>query len=117
MGRDLSARALLAELRDRGVELVAGGGRLQYRPRNLVTSELLDRLRANKPTLLKLLEWERRTLDEAGQLGCVARWSKYPTWIELHDPLTGDWQELRASECLPGVVAEADKHREQGGAA
>jgi hypothetical protein len=113
----MSARALLAELRDRGVELIADRGRLQYRPMNAVTPELLDRLRANKPTLLKLLEWERRNLDEAGGLGCVARWSKHPTWIELHDPLTGGWHELRASECLPSLVAEADKHREEGGAA
>ena len=113
----MSARALLAELRNRGVEFVVDGDRLQYRPRNLLTPDLLDRLRANKPALLKLLEWERRKLDEAARLGCVARWSRYPTWIELHDPLTGDWHEVRASECLPGVVAEADKHREQGGAA
>ena len=113
----MSARTLLAELRDRGVELVMDGDRLQYRPRYAVTPDLLDRLRANKPTLLKLLAWERHKLDEAGRLGCVARWSTYPTWIELHDPMTGEWHEVRASECLPGVVAEADRHREQGGAA
>jgi hypothetical protein len=57
----MSARALLAELRERGVELVADGDRLQYRPRNLLTPDLLDRLRANKAALLKLLEWERVT--------------------------------------------------------
>jgi hypothetical protein len=113
----MSARALLAELRSRGVELVMDGSRLRYRPINAITPELRDRLRANKPALLKLLEWEGRRLDKAARLGCVARWSKYPTWIELHDPLTGDWHELKASECLPGVVAEADKHREEGGAA
>ena len=77
----------------------------------------MNRLHANKPALLKLLEWEGRKLDKAGHLGRVARWPKYPTWIELHDPLTGDWYELKASECLPGVVAEADEHREEGGAA
>jgi len=113
----MSARTLLAELRDRGVELVADGGGLRYWPIHAVTPELLGRLRANKPTLLKLLEWERHKLDKADRLGCVARWSKYPTWIELHDPLTGEWHELKASECLPGVVEEADKHREEGGAA
>ena len=113
----MSARALLAELRSRGVELVADGERLQYRPTNVVTPELLDRLRANKPTILKLLEWEERRLGKAARRGCVARWARYPTWIELHDPLTGDWHEVKASECLPGVLAEADKHREEGGAA
>ncbi len=113
----MNARTLLAELRNRGVELVMDGDRLQYRPRSGVTPDLLDRLRANKSALLKLLEWERRKPDEATRLGCVARWSSYPTWIELHDPLSGEWHEVRASACLPGVVAEADKQREQGGAA
>jgi hypothetical protein len=50
--------------------------------------------------------------EEANLSGCVARWSHYPTWIELHDPTTGGWHEVRATECLPGVVAEANKHRE-----
>ncbi len=113
----MSAKALLQELRGRGIELVVDGDRLQYRPRSVVTPDLLDRLRKHKPSLLKLLEWEKHKLEEASRLGCVARWSRYPTWIELHDPLTGDWHEVRASECLPGVVAEADKHREQGGVA
>ena len=99
------------------MELVVEGDRLQYRPANVVTPELRDRLRANKPTILKLLEWEGRTLEKADRLGRVARWSGYPTWIELHDPLTGEWHEVKASECLPGVVAEADSHREEGGAA
>ena len=113
----MSAKALLEELRGRGVELVMEGERLRYRPTSSVTPELLDRLKEYKPSLLKLLEWERRKLDEAHRLGCLARWSKYPTWIELHDPTTGEWHEVRASECLPSVVAEADKYREQGGAA
>jgi hypothetical protein len=55
--------------------------------------------------------------DEDRERGLIIRWSKYPTWIELHDPLTGEWHEVRTSECLPGVVAEADRRREQGGAA
>jgi hypothetical protein len=113
----MSAKIFLDELRGRGVEVGAEGDLLRYRPRAAVTPELLDRLRTHKPGLLKLLEWERRKLEQAIRLGCVARWSKYPTWIELHDPTTGEWHELRASECLPGIVAEADKHREQGGAA
>jgi hypothetical protein len=113
----MRARALLEELRARGVEIEAERGQLRYRPISGVTPGLLEQLRRHKPSLLKLLEWERRKLDEADRLGCVARWSKYPTWIELHDPMTGEWHEVRASECLPGVVAEADTHREQGGAA
>jgi TubC N-terminal docking domain len=113
----VSAKALLEELRGCDVELMTDGDRLRYRPRIAVTPDLLDRLRKHKPSLLKLLEWEKRKAGTAGCLGCVARWSKYPTWIELHDPLTGDWFEVRAAECLPGVVVEADRHRDQGGAA
>ena len=71
----------------------------------------------NKEALIELLERERIRLKAADRRGLVIRWSEYPVWIELHDPLTGEWHEVRASECLPGVVAEADKHREQGGAA
>ena len=55
--------------------------------------------------------------DETDERGLVIRWSEYPNWIELCDPLTGEWHEVKASECLPGVVAEADSHREEGGAA
>src|SRR5918992_2601797 len=117
MGSGMSARAFLDELRERGVEVAAEGNLLRYRPRAAITPELLDRLRAHKLALLKLLEWEQRQVERAERLGCVARWSKYPTWIELHDPTTGEWHEVRASECLPGVVAEADRHREQGGVA
>ena len=40
----------------------------------------------------------------------IIRWSEYPDWIKLHDPLTGDWHEVRASECLPGVVETANKY-------
>jgi hypothetical protein len=113
----MSAKSLLEELRGRGVELVAEGEKLRYRPKDAVSPALIDRLRKHKPSVLKLLAWERHKLGEADRLGCVARWSKHPAWIELHDPTTGEWVEVKASECLPGVVAEADQHREQGGAA
>ena len=113
----MSAKALLEELRGRDVELMTDGDRLRYRPKSAVTPDLLDRLRRHKPSLLRLLEREKCKAGPAGRLGCVARWSKYPTWIELHDPLTGEWYEVRAAECLPGVVAEANRHRDQGGAA
>ena len=53
--------------------------------------------------------------NAARRLGDVASWSRCPSWIVLHDPLNGEWHEVKASECLPRVVAEAGKHREQGG--
>jgi hypothetical protein len=40
----------------------------------------------------------------------VARWVR-PGLIKIRDPFTGEWHEWPATECLPGVVAEADKLR------
>jgi hypothetical protein len=106
------------DLKQRGVHLKAEGETLRVdAPAGELTDEDRVALIEFKSLLLRFLGWERRTLEEAERLGCVARWLHYPTWIELHDPTTGEWYEVRASECLPGVVAEADKHREQGGAA
>lgn len=59
----------------------------------------------------------RRRSEKAARIDLVIRWSEYPMWIELHDPTTGEWHEVRASECLPEVVETANKHRKKGGAA
>ncbi len=117
MGRDMSVRALLEELRGRGVELVAEGGRLLYRPKHLVTPRLLDALVEHKQALIELLGWERRKLKEADRRGLIIRWSEYPDWIELRDPATGEWHEVRASECLPGIIETANVSHKKGGAA
>jgi len=53
----------------------------------------------------------RRKLEEAGRRGLVVRWSAYPDWIALHDPLSGEWYEVRASDCLPSLLEEADRRR------
>ena len=53
----------------------------------------------------------QRKLEEASRRGLVIRWSEYPLWIKIHDPLTGEWHEVRASECPPGVVETANRHR------
>src|SRR5215211_6454500 len=63
MGRGMSASELLVELREYGVQLVATGGELRYRPREAVTPQLLDDLREHKPELLKLLESEQYKLQ------------------------------------------------------
>jgi TubC N-terminal docking domain len=57
MGRTVSnvAAALLAELRERGVELQATGDKLRYWPAEAVTPDDLVRLRAHKLELLQLL--------------------------------------------------------------
>jgi len=60
-------------------------------------------------------ERRERRREQAGRRGLLVRWSEYPTWIKLHDPTTGDWNEVKASGCLPGIVTEADKHRKKVG--
>lgn len=116
----MSARALLSKLRGRGVEISAEEDRLTIdAPAGAITDEIRTTLVENKPGLLELLIWERRKLEEATQRGLVIKWSGEPGWISLHDPATGEWHEVRAPECLPGVVEAANRHRrrKKGGAA
>ncbi len=114
----MSARALLEELEQIGVQLRVDGAHLEYEgPEEVVTPELLHRMREHKPSLMKLLEWKDRELEDAGRRGLLVRWSEYPTWIALRDPATAEWHEVKASECLPGVVATANEDREKGGRA
>ncbi len=53
----------------------------------------------------------QRKLEVASRRGLAIRWSECPQWIKLHDPLTGEWHEVRASECPSGVVEAANRHR------
>jgi hypothetical protein len=53
----------------------------------------------------------RRKLEEASRRGLVVRWSEYPDWIALHDPLICQWVEVRAEDCFPSLVDEAN-HRQ-----
>jgi TubC N-terminal docking domain len=113
----VSARELLAELGSRGVEVAADGDMLRYRPKAAVTEEVRAALAEHKPHLLKLLERERRKLEDADRRGFVAKWSRKPGWISLHDPISGEWHDWPAKNCFPSIVAEANKHRRKGGAA
>ena len=58
-----------------------------------------------------LADRRRRKLEEAGRRGLVVRWSEYPDWIALHDPLSGEWVEVRAEDCFPSLVEEANRRR------
>jgi hypothetical protein len=116
----VSTQVLLEELRQRDVRLEADGELLCVdAPSGAVTEELREALVEHKTKLLKLIEWERecerRDLEEASRLGLVVRWSEHPVWIQLHDPTTGEWHEVKAKECLPGVVETADRYREKEG--
>ena len=50
----------------------------------------------------------------AGRRSLVVRWSENHAWIELRDPATGEWHEVRARDCLPTIVEAADANRWRG---
>lgn len=104
----MKVQTLLSELRGLGVELGVEGDQLTVdAPAGAVTDGLRAALVESKPHILKLLTWERRKLEKADQRGLVIRRSREPGYIALHDPLTGEWHEVKESECLPGVVESA----------
>lgn len=51
----MTANDLLSELRRRGIELVAAGDRLRYRPKDAVTPELREAILAHKAEIMRLL--------------------------------------------------------------
>jgi len=61
----------------------------------------------------QLASRRRRKLEEAGRRGLVVRWSEYPDWIALHDPLSGEWVEVRAEDCFPSLVDQANRYRKK----
>lgn len=63
----MTARALLAELRRRGIRLAAAGGRLRYRPASQVPPELQALMAQHKSALIALLEAEHRALGPVAQ--------------------------------------------------
>jgi predicted metal-dependent hydrolase len=104
----LSTPALVEYLRRRDVRLRVVEDRvLVDAPANVVDDELRESLSKHKPSLLRQLRHEQRELEEANKRGLVIQWSKHPGWISLHDPTTGELHEVRARECLPGVVRAA----------
>jgi hypothetical protein len=70
--------SVFSELATRGIELRADRGRLRYRPKDKMTPELLEALRAHKVSLLAALETERADrfepfVNEHGFIGFRAR--------------------------------------------
>jgi hypothetical protein len=108
----MNARILLKALRANGVTLTPERDGLHVdAPAGVLTETLRSSLLENKEALIELLERERIKLKAADRRGLVIHWSEYPTWIKLHDPLTAEWHEVRASECLPGVLETANHKR------
>ena len=107
----MNALSLYHDLKARGVILEAQGEHLKVdAPAGVVTEEDRAALVELKPILLTFLT---RTPEEEPLRESKARWSR-PGLIRILDPFTGEWHEWPASECLPGVVAEADRLRKGG---
>jgi TubC N-terminal docking domain len=110
----MNAQALLENLRTRGVTLEANGLTLRVAPEDAATEELHEAVSRHKHALIRLLERERKKLDEAERLGLLIKWSKEPGYVALHDPITGDWHEVSASECPPWVIEDAKAYSRWG---
>ncbi len=114
----MNARLLLSTLRGAGVNLTPLKEGLHVdAPAGALAETLRSSLVENKEALIELLERERIRIEAADRRGLIIRWSEYPVWIKLRDPLTGEWHEVRAAECLPGVVESANRKRSRRGAA
>ncbi len=107
----MNARALLEDLQERDVYLEADGLMLRVdAPAEADTDELRAAVREHKRALIRLLERERRRIEEANRRGLVIKWAREPGWISLHDPMTGEWHEVKASDCSLSVVESAKAH-------
>ena len=82
-------------------------------PASVDDEALRYRLSKNKAALLRYLRQEEQELVEANKRGLIIQWSKHPGWISLHDPTTGEWHDVRPSECLPGIVEAAKSHAQR----
>lgn len=108
----MSASELLRELRESGVQVEASGLTLRVdAPKEADTEELRATLHEHKRALIRLLERERKRLEEADRRGLVIRWAKEPGYIALHDPTIGEWHELAVSTCPPWMLEDARAHR------
>ncbi|BBL79306.1 hypothetical protein RxyAA322_11600 [Rubrobacter xylanophilus] len=112
----MNASDLLAELRERDIRLEADGLVLHVdAPAGAVTEELRAVLREHKGALIRHLERERKRLEEADRRGLVIKFSRERGYVSLHDPTTGEWHEVPASECPPWVLEDARAHRRRRG--
>ncbi|WP_244299875.1 hypothetical protein [Rubrobacter xylanophilus] len=107
---------MLEELRERDIRLEADGLMLHVdAPAGAITEELRSALREHKRALIRLLERERRRLEEADRRGLIIKWSREPGYVSLHDPTTGEWHEIATSDCPPWVLEDARARRRRKG--
>ena len=112
----MSTKALLENIRSKDVRLEADGLVLRVdAPAGLDAGELSTTLLKHKRALIRLLERERRKLEEAESRGLVITFSREPGYLSVHDPTTGDWHELPASGCPPWMLEDAKARRRRKG--
>jgi TubC N-terminal docking domain len=112
----VNALSLYHDLNARGVILEAQGELLKVdAPAGVLTEEEKAALKEFKPVLLEFLSRPKGEPEPAPRRESLARWAG-PGLVKIRDPFTGEWHEWPVAECLPGVVAEADRLR-RGGAA
>ena len=110
----MNAHALLEDLRAKGVTLEADGLTLQVAAsEDVAIEELHETVSRHKHALIRLLESERKKLEEADRRGLIIKWSKVPGYVALHDPTTGEWHNVPASGCPPSVVKSAKARRQR----
>ena len=105
---------VLADASSKGITLTLerrdGVEKLIARPTSAVTPEVAATLKAYKISIILRLREEARR--EAHQRGLVARWSREFGYISIHDPLTGEWHDLRTEDAPGWAKWEAGKRRE-----
>lgn len=112
----MSAKALLEDLRRMDVCLEADGITLLVdAPAEADAEALGEVLRGHKRALIRLLERERRKLEDADRRGLVIRFAREPGYLSVHDPTTGDWHELQASSCPSWMLEDAKAYRRRRG--
>lgn len=112
--RPANALSHYHDLKVRGVNLEAQGEHLKLDvPAGVVTEEDKTALIEFKPVLLKFLSRPEKEPQQGPKPESTARWAG-PGLIRIRDPFTGEWHEWPAAECLPGVLAEADRRRKGG---
>jgi len=103
----MNAIKLYYDIEQRGVALEADGDILRVdAPAGALTWEDRAALKETKPVLLRFLS---RTAEKPTRRS-EAHWAG-SGWIRILDPHTNEWHEVRASECLPGILAEASSRR------
>lgn len=111
----MSARALLDELREQDIRLEADGLVLRVdAPAEADADGLRAKLREHKRVLIRLLERERKRLEEADRRGLAIKWAREPGYVSIHDPTTGEWHEVSASGCPQWVLDDARARRRRG---